>query len=301
MMYTSPTTGKQVYKDDRIEDIFDLQYLKQYACQKVKYRREWALNCMDCQELKKCKAGQQAMLIMEKETKAPEVETDPERKAIADIFGQPDPIKMLLSKYTNMRGPSVYAKVNVWRKNHPDLEEKYHMMEKVRFLWRKPYDQMRVEDIFKELYPGVIIPKTQPYSTSDVKPPKNEEKIVYKSGVTLKHEVREEVPTEMAPNSRIVTIKPDIREDSDGDSISLEDFLAETETGKEPEKILIKEDAPQDTMQGSASPAYSDMGAMLEALQKTKADYSAKIEQIDKQIDAIHMVQQMMRNGVAKS
>ena len=298
MTYISPTTGKQVFKEDRIEDIDDLQYLKKYACQKVKYRREWYMNCMDCPGLKGCKAGLQAVVIMEKETKAPEIEKDPERKAIIDIFEQPDPVKILLSKYTNMRGPSIYAKVNVWRKNHPDLEEKYHMVEKVRFLWRKPYDQMKVEDIFKELYPGVKIPKTQIYSSSDAKPPKNEEK-PYKSGVTLKHEVREEAPTEMAPNSKIVTIKPDIREDSDGDSISVEDFLAETET--ESKTVVKEESAPQESMQSSAGSAYSDMDALLEKLQKDKADYSAKIEQINKQIEAIHTVQQLMRNGTART
>lgn len=288
MTYISPTTGKQVYKDDRIEEIFDLQYLKKYACQKVKYRKDWSLNCMDCPGLKNCKTGQQAMIIMENETKTPEIEKDPDRKMIVDIFNSSDPVRTLLEKFINNRGPSVYAKVNVWRKNHPDLEEQYHMIEKVRFLWRKPYDQMQVKDILKELYPTITVA------------PEAEEK-PYKSGVTLKHEVREEAPTKMAPNSKIVTIKPDIREDSDSDSISLEDFLAETEMKESP---MIREDVPEEETRVESkisSPAYSDMDSMLEQLKKAKADYSGKIQQIDKQIEAIHIVQLMMRNGVEKS
>ena len=277
MTYISPLN----VKSDRIEDIFDLQSLKTYACQKVKYRREWYLNCMDCAGVKNCKAGQQAMLIMEKETKAPEVEKDPERRTIVEIFQKEDPVKALLGKYQNMRGPSVYAKVNVWRKNHPDLEEKYHMVEKVRFLWRKPYDRMKVEDILKELYPGVDIPK--------------EEEKTYKSGVTLKHEVKELAPTNIAPNSKVYSVKPA----EDEDSISLEEFLAETgdDTPDIQEKKEVEPDVHLLKEAQEPSPVINESSKMADMLVKLENElkyHSEKIEEIRKQIEAIHTVQKLI-------
>jgi len=143
--------SKSPYKTERIEDIFNLDSLNKYACQKVKNSNEWYMKCIECSGFKNCKTGQQAALIMEKETSPKE--SDPLRQQIIDIFSETRPIKKLLESFINLRPPSIYAKVNVWRKKYPDLDKKYHMIDNVRFLWTKKYESMKVVDILKELYP----------------------------------------------------------------------------------------------------------------------------------------------------
>lgn len=145
--------------NERIEDVSNLQYLKKYACHKSAYCKDWYLKCLDCGEFKKCKVGQRAAVLMDIETSTHKIESpqkiqeDKKRTEISDIFSMKDPIRYLLETSMTVRPQSIYTRVNSWRKNYPDLEEKYHMIEKVRFLWTKPYDSMSVPDILKMLYP----------------------------------------------------------------------------------------------------------------------------------------------------
>lgn len=278
---------KESYREDRIEEIFDLQYLKKYCCPKNKFKREWYLECMDCPSKKTCKAGQQAVFIMENQTAPSEKKSDNAqelskrntRDMVIEIFSKPDPVRYLLEMTPNVKPQSVYSKVSVWRKNYPDLEERFHMLEKVRFLWTKPYDRMRIPDILKLLYP-------------DNEPGKVQEEKPYKSGVTLKHEVKELTPTNIAPNSKVFSIKPD----PEDDNISLEDFLEETETEKSiPDDIhedahLLKEAEKQ-------VPAISESSRIADALKKLEGEldfHSKKMDEIRKQIDAIHTVQRLI-------
>lgn len=263
---------KAVLKDERIEDIWTLDRLKKYACPKIMHEKEWYLNCVDCPSKKNCRAGQQAVFLVTTETNpTPQTPEDKKRAEIITVFSQKDPIRYLLEQCTNMRPQSVYAKVSVWRKNYPDLEEKFHMLEKVRFLWRKPYDRMTVPDILKELYP------------------KEPEEKPYKSGVTLAHEVKELPATEIAPKSKVYSVTPDV--DSDGDSISIADFLAEAEATDGESSDIVAEKTEERSLPKMTNP---DMDALLTKLKNDKKSYESKIQEIDKQIEAILTVQKLM-------
>lgn len=227
----SLSTTRSPFKEDRINDIYDIQSLKKYACQKVKYLKDWYLKCVDCPD-KSCRVGKQVSVIMENET-MPE-ETDPIRKQIVDIFSQKDPLKALLTSFSQLRPPSVYAKVNSWRRRHPDLEERYHMIEKVRFLWTKQYESMTIPDILKQLYP----------SDSEI---------------------------------------------ADSDDISLEEFLSECEE-KEEADVDLKE----------TPPVSDSMDILLKNLYSEKSECEIRLQEIQRQIDAVNTVKELMRNATAQ-
>ena len=268
-------------RDEKIEDIGSLEYLKKYACQKVKYRREWYFNCVECAELKKCKAGQQAMVLMERDTKAEEKPEpmDPKKQAVIDIFENTDPIRYLLENSGNVKPQSIYAKVNVWRKNYPDLEAKYKMTEKVKFLWQKPYDSMRVPDILKSLYPDAekkpeadISKEVKAVDTASMHPSSiisvdpisgnkfgtDPQKIKTAREILEEHygpkiEARKqaEAPKKDIPKSDAPKKEMAKSETAEGDCISLEEFLSEYEDSHdaaedipEPVKEPVKE-APE--------------------------------------------------------
>lgn len=209
------------YKDykvvtPKISEIENLQDLKQFCCAKNKYLKDWYMKCFDCPGLKTCMAGQQAVKLLEESTSPtppakPAPATPPDLKTnlrgyIEYVFTQKDPVKILLESSQNIRPTSLYSRVHMWKKNHPDLEEKYHMLEKVRFLFTKPWDRMRVPDILKEDYPGKVAEK---------------------------QDIPEPVPVP-APDAKVLGLKQDaagthVIEDgsSDSDGILLEDFLKE--------------------------------------------------------------------------
>ena len=289
-MITKDSEKKVHYKEDKIEEIFDLQYLKKYCCPKNKFKREWYLECMDCPTRKTCRVGQQAIYIMDNQTTPSEKKNDnaPQeiakksmRDMIIDIFTKDDPVRYLLEMSPNVKPQSIYSKVSVWRKNYPDLEERFHMLEKVRFLWTKPYDRMKIPDILKKLYPD-----SQSNEQAEEKP--------YKSGVALKHEVKELAPTNIAPNSKVFSVKPD------NDDISLEEFLAETEDACD-EANDVKEAVDNlQTYSSSQKEVVSipdESSRMTDVLVKLENElkyHSEKIEEIRKQIEAIHTVQKLI-------
>lgn len=253
----------------RIPDIFNLGELKRYACPKVQHISDWYLKCVDCKSKDKCKAGKQAIFIMNNETSPekskPEVSTDKFREQVIQIFSQPDPLRALLECSGDSKAPSVCTKVSMWKKRYPDLEDRFHMTEKVRFLWSKPYDSMRVPEVLRTLYSNdfenvVITPKS---------------------------------PTNIAPNSPVFTVKH--LNASEDDDISLEDFLAETDSDD-----LIDADIPatpkapapmQTSERSSKEPSMNDI---LKKLQKEREECSRRISEIDKQIKAIETVQNLM-------
>ena len=244
--------------DERIEDISSLDYLKKYACQQFKYKREWYLNCVDCKELKKCKAGQQAMVIMDNETRAAEKhpETPQEtvesrkRQTVVDIFESPDPVRKLLESFPTIKPQSVYAKVNIWRKNYPDLEKKYHMMDKVRFLWTKPYDAMKVPDILKMMYPDVkSAPAPIPKPAHRNEPPKKEE----------------------------------------DDQMDISDFLKEAA-----DNFIVAQVSKPEVKTLEKKAGESNLDGLIAKLEHEKEELRRRIQEIDQQIEAVRTTMKLM-------
>ena len=156
------TEAREFYHDVKIDEIDNFQELKKYACPRYRHTSDWYLNCVDCKSFKNCTAGKQAVKLLEESTRVSvnsakkEPIPDPKndvRGYITYIFSQKEPVKVLLESAKDIRPTSVYSRVHMWKKNYPDLEEKFRMIEKVRFLWQKPYNSMKVEDILKKLYP----------------------------------------------------------------------------------------------------------------------------------------------------
>lgn len=283
------TVTKKPFLEKRIKDIYDLKDLHKFVCMKVKNHKEWYMECMDnCPGIKTCPVGQQAVVIMEKETKPKEdcpKETDPLRIEIVNIFSNADPIKVLLKSYSNLRPPSLYAKVNSWRRKNPDLEDRYHMVEKVRFLWRKQYESMTITDILKSLYPeesciDVDVASIHPTSILSSEP---FGKYSDETKARIEEKKMNETRTEIAPNSPVITLKPKPNSESDEDSISLEDFLAETS--------VEHEDIPEEKPKPFQTP---NLDYLLNKLQSEKQSYVDKIAEIDEQIDAILTVKKLL-------
>ena len=247
------------FKQERIEDIYDLQTLKKYACIKNQHLNDWCMQCMDCVSRFFCKAGKQAIHIMEKETKPKEESekksfavkpvSDAEsrkRKEIEDIFSSEDPLKMLLEINTKSKSAAIAQRVVNWRNRYPGLEEQYHMVDKIKFLWRKPYDRMTAQDILDELYPK-----------------KEEEKPVAKV---------------------------------DENEMSVEDVLNEFGVDpavyeKVPEPELKIEPVKFEPIAISTTP---NLDELLNRLEKEKKDLCAKMAEIDKQIESVITVKKLI-------
>lgn len=279
---------KKPFIEKRIKDIESLQELNRFACMKVKSHRDWYLECMECPGKKSCPVGKQAELIMEKETKPSQEkdisqETDPTRITIVNIFEQEEPVKALLKAFSNLRPPSLYAKVNAWRRRHPDLEDRYHMIEKVRFLWRKQYESMTITDILKELYPdeshivAIDVASMHPTSILSSEPIT---KYSAEMNARIEEKKMEDSRTEIAPNSPVITLKPKQNSGIDEDSISLEDFLAENG------------DISEETSQPQFPTPNLDF--LLNKLREEKHSYEKKISELDRQIEATLTVKRLL-------
>ena len=248
------TNDLGLYTEDKVEDITDLQYLKKYACPKNQHMREWYLKCLDCKSKHTCRAGKQAIFIMNSVTapkeslnvKEPPAPIGKKEQEIRDIFTQKDPVRTLFDAMSpDSKAAAIYKKVNYWRTKYPHLDKEFHMMDKVRFLMTKPYDRMNISEAMEALY-GKI---------------KKEEKPV-------------------------AQVKTAIAKEPEQDDISLEDFL--DEVNEEKTEVPMKEQSTAGT--GNAS----DMDILLKKLTESKNDLQAKIKEIDKQIEAIHTVQKLM-------
>lgn len=258
--------------EPRISEIFDLQSLKKYACVKNQHLSEWYLECVGCKSKDICKAGKQAVFILNnvtqpessKEAKKPEAPLNPvaakKRADIERLFSEKDPVLTLLKASSGTaKSQSIYSKVYVWGKHYPDLEKKYRMLDKFRFLWSKPYDRMTVSEILDTFY-------------SDKKEESGENKM-----------------------EKAVSAKPE-----KDDAISLEDFLEENAEAEKPAPErkpadLFLFEAPKESK--TASPDSGEMLRMndiLTKLEKDRKEVEQKLSEINKQIDAIHTVQKLM-------
>lgn len=157
-------------QDERIENIQTLQYLKKFACPKVQHKKDWYTECEKCPGQNSCKTGTRVMKLTGKAPKPkPKPQENPviekrreigysgglqvrTRETIRQIFEQKDPVRYLLEHSESPKPMAVYQKVKSWKHKYPDLEKRYHMMEKVRFLWSDPYDRMSIPDILRALY-----------------------------------------------------------------------------------------------------------------------------------------------------
>lgn len=312
------------YKDykvvsPKISEIENLQDLKQFCCAKNKYLKDWYMKCFDCPGLKTCMAGQQAVKLLEESTSptpaapvakpAPVTPPDPKtnlRGYIEYVFTQKDPVKILLESSPNIRPASLYSRVHMWKKNHPDLEEKYHMLEKVRFLFTKPWDRMKVPDILKEDYPG-----------------KAQEKAAEKQDIPKPE-------PEPAPDAKVPGLKQDaagmsVTTDDDSDGIALEDFLKEMEEKIVPgaysdvvemkisdsvtdevipekkeeipvkEPMIVKDQARAVSAVGDRSD-IDRMDLLIEKLRKNIAEHEKQIAEINDQIAAVLTTRKLMES-----
>lgn len=269
---------KELVRKPKISEIESLIDLKEYSCQRYRHMSEWYMNCIDCSEKKTCLAGKQAIKLMEtstapkakeNKTEIPDPKTDT-RGYIAYIFSLKEPVKELLKTAGNIRPQSVYARVNLWRKNYPDLEEKYNMIEKVRFLWTKPYNSMRIEDILKELFP-------------DEGPAHDF------NGKYANYQVVE------VPEKTIDDILEDVSMPEESGEITLEDFLKKNGAPVSNTKICEKADICEKPADAGDS---GRLDALLEKLRKNITEYERKIQETKEQIAAVLTVQKLMQNGV---
>lgn len=267
---------KQLIQKPKITEIENLDDLKEYSCPRYRHMKDWYLKCLDCVSLKSCSAGQQAVKLMDESTKMkiPDPKTN-QRGYIEYVFSQKEPLKILLTDGKNIRPTSIYARVHLWKKNFPDLEEKYQMMDKVRFLWSNPFRAMKVEDILKLKFPqeGPEHDFNGKYAGMKIVDP------------TPKKKTQEGIP--MPKN--------------EGDTITLEDFLKQNE----PNDAHILKPAPKEKVPDAkicAEPAGGNgsdsLDIILEKLRKNIADYKQKIQQAEEQMAAVLTVKKLMQNGV---
>lgn len=317
--YTAAVTRNGApMKDERIEDIHDLAYLRKYACQRYRYcGQDWYLKCVDCKN--KCKAGLQAIVIMDNETKAAEKVPDPpvdkKKQEVIDIFESKDPVRYMLEHSGNIKPQSVYAKVSVMKKNYPDLDKKYHMLEKFRFLYTVPYASMKIPDILAQMYPeSKAEPKSeQKRPDKNLHPEKEDFGGKYADirtvGDEKKPEIKELPPTKIAPNSKVYSVKPDISKEDTGDSISLEDFLEEADQAlgehmalnavekiMKKESPIMKEPQKQDSIDKTLRPGFlKEMNGLISDLEMRKRNLQKEIQQIDDQIKAVQTTMELMK------
>lgn len=296
---TIAAVKREYHTNEKITDIDNFVDLKKYACSKVGYLKEWYLKCVDCPQQKNCTAGKQAVKLIESTT-APKKQEIPNPKNnlrgyIEWVFTQKDPVKVMLENTAqNVKPQSVYQRVHLWKKNNPDLEERFHMLEKFRFLWNKPWDQMRIPDILKKMYPE-----------------------------DSKTDVKQDIPEVNPPEAAFKQWKADSVPEKaiEENEVALEDYLAElrSSTNKDPEPVVkepvkdteeavhmepvdftgqadLENENPAGQSISGTDPGQLDI--LLKKLRDNITEYEQKIQQIQEKISAILTVQEMMRNGV---
>ena len=300
------TMRREKIPTERISEMEDLHDLRKYACSKVQYLKDWWMKCVDCPSLLTCTTGKRAVKLAEMCT-APGIKGDEEktempnpktqlREYIIWIFSQKDPVKELLKNSTAVKPQSVYQRVNIWRKNYPDLEEKYHMLEKFRFLWSKPYDQMRVSDILRMKYPEENEPAAESKAGNDI--PGLEKK---------QSEQSTDIPGTPAGDAGM------------SEAVSLSDFLAEMRIEgpvsitkpavpartTEPEYPAKTENIGNPETKKPENSQPVNLAEMVKKLQDHIDGWEAdikmlqiKIEEARKQMEAVRTVQLMIRSGV---
>ncbi len=251
--------------NERIEDIMDLQTLKKYSCLKNMHKPEWYMECVECKEKDHCRAGKQAVFILNNAT-SPEKKEEPKtevaavaknakksKEEIEALFSSEDPVKTILEvTLPGTKSQSLYNRIYVWEKHYPDLKEKYHVLDQFRFLFKKPYDRMTAAEILETLYP------------------EKEEKQM---------------------------------NETQDDVISLEDFLNETESTPKTKPAVSEKFIPvpprlftekKEEPKKEAGDECSRMEQMLVKLENEKKDLAERIRNVDKQIEAIHIVQSLI-------
>ena len=148
---------RELHIPPKITEIEDFSELKKYACARVNHMKEWYLQCLDCVQQQKCSAGKQAIVLMDNSTapKKPDI-PDPKKNLrgyIEYIFTQEkDPVRFMLENSGNIKPQSIYQRVYLWKKNFPDLESRFHMLEKFQWVWTSPWNSMRIPDILTAKY-----------------------------------------------------------------------------------------------------------------------------------------------------
>lgn len=301
-----------------ISQIDDLGELKKYACPKTSYLKEWYMKCMDCASIKTCKAGQQAVKLMEISTapKKNDIPPMPDQKTdlkdyIEWVFKYTDPVKTLMESNPAVKPQSVYQRVHMWKKNYPDLEAKYHMLEKFRFLWCNPYAQMKIPDIVKMMYQDEKEPEKKAEEiASGVK---DALKKTIADGVSkFTEEKKKELPLRMSGESfadfrarkdQMKNQKEDI-----SDEVNLDDFLKE-EANDMPAQLSEKQETEFDenavkvvkepeNAAAEVNASTENLDILLEKIRNNIAEYEQKIQEARKKISAILTVKEIMQNGI---
>lgn len=260
--------SEHVFQREKIEDIQNLKDLKKYVCAKNAYMNDWYMSCIDCKDRFTCRTGKQANRLMEQMTvKEPEVVKTSEMKLrdnVIHIFTLPDPVKELLKTATCAKPMSIYQRVLHWKKKFPDLEDKFGMLNKVRFLWRKPYDSMEIPDILKMLYP------------------EKEENAVY---------LPEAGETVLVKKDDISQAQAEVKEqgavqENAAEEVSLQDFLDEFVP-------LSETTVPAREPEGEREAYISYSEKLIRKLEEERVKCEQRIRTIDSQIAAIRTVQKI--------
>ena len=307
------------FDDTRISQIESLAELKKFACPKTAYMKEWYMKCIDCASFKTCKAGQQAVKLMELSTAPKKNDIPPmpnqklDLKAYVEwVFKYTDPVKTLMETNTAVKPQSVYQRVHMWKKNYPDLEEKYHMLEKFRFLWGNPYAQMKIPDILKMMYPEEKEPEKKAEEiVSDVKDALRKT-IVEGISSQITEKQKNELPLRMSGESfadfrkRKDQMKA-AKNEPESDEVNLDDFL-KSEAKDMTEKQTFEYDAngikvvsvPEEEMAAMAevSAQTDNLDILIGKLRKNIAEYKQKIQEAEEKISAILTVKKIMEEGV---
>jgi len=280
--------SEQILQREKIEDIQNLQDLKKYVCVKNAYKKDWYMSCVDCKDRSRCRAGKRAVILMEELTakeapKKQEAVLNPSEAKLRDniihIFTQKDPVKELLMSATGVKPLSIYQRVWSWKRKFPDLEKRFNMIQKVQFLWKKPYDSMKIPDILKELYPE-----------------KDTSEVIYmpETGgiISAKKGELSKAQAEIAEQAAV-------QGNAAEEEITLQDFL----DGIVPEKKPAEKPKAEELKPEKISPALQEAGdrngylsysdKLLKKLEDERLKCEKRIQTLDSQIAALKTVREM--------
>lgn len=312
-----------------------LEELKPYACMKaVGHKNDWYMSCVSCPGLNGCSAGKRAVEILEATTKPEDINKPIDRfnnrlgktkvaarKEFTDVLNKDDPIQYLMTSH-NINRKAAKERIRVWVNNYPDILEK-HIQDggkspienkKIATYNIDGYNKLRLEGAYDVICKAFESDKDpiefilDYYGTKRNKArlrlkyyathyPELEEKyhiMQYLNDSNLRKNEKKEEKKDMPMNVQ------------NDEEVSIEDFLKEMDTEDNPHEL--QEDISNAVVSSAISnndiliassfeQKRKELNAEVERRLDAIKKHEDRIEEIGKQLQALDIVERMMKGG----
>ena len=283
-------------RDERIESM-GMDELKKYLCYK---NNQDPTKCDGCPGSRTCKAGQRAIVLLNEMERAKMNAENPvknstkgktmaeiqenARRCFLDAVSRPDMIQYVMQTYGNNRN-SAREKLKNWARSHPDIAEQTDFWDKFNALSQK------MPQGFKDKMDGRTSEAVRKYMEA-MEQENPVQFLMDKYGMDRKNASH----TYYQCRSRYKDIVPKLKEESmqtkpaepEEDDVSIEDFLKEYAPNEDAPAVSVNSEVHAENDMTTCSVDFNaELTAKYNQLAKDRADLLARIEWIDKAMEAL--------------